>query len=320
MIQKRNTPILALVLPCYNEEEILATTYKELQRLYTSLLEQSLISTESFILFIDDGSQDATWQCISDYHEESQYVKGIKLSKNEGHQHALLAGMQWVFQKCDCMISLDADLQDDPQLIFEILKHYQQGDEIVLAVRNDRQNDTFFKRLTAEWYYKIMHLMGVNIEFNHADYRLLSQKALQFFLQFEERNLFIRGIVKLIGLQSSKVYFTRNKRILGESKYPLRKMLSFAWEGISSFSIVPLKLITFLGFLIFMLSTFAGINALYIRLFTNDAIPGWASTVLPIYFIGGIEILALGIIGEYIAKIYIETKHRPYYFIETEIL
>jgi glycosyltransferase involved in cell wall biosynthesis len=318
-MRKKHPPTLALVIPCYNEEEILPHTHNALQRLYDDLLEENAISSQSFILFVDDGSFDATWSLITEYHHASSTIKGIKLSKNEGHQHALLAGMQWVLGKCDCMISLDADLQDDPNLITQMLQHYQTGDEVVLAVRNDRSEDSFFKRLSAEGYYKMMHRMGVNIEFNHADYRLLSHKALGFFLQFKERNLFIRGIVKLVGLQTSRVYFKRHQRLHGESKYPLGKMLALAWSGITSFSVVPLKLITLLGFMIFIVSIIAGLDALYVVAFTDQAIPGWASTVLPIYFVGGIELLALGIIGEYIGKIYTEIKQRPLYFIETEV-
>lgn len=313
-------PILATVVPCYNEEEVIEKTYTKLVSYYKGLIQNGIIDAKSFILFVDDGSIDTTWSLIKQFSQESKYIKGLKLSRNQGHQIALLAGMQAVHGKCDCMISIDADLQQDYRAIEKMLYEYKNGKEIVLGIRNDRESDTFFKKFTAEGYYKLMHLMGVNIEFNHADYRLLSHKALSYFLQFTERNLFIRGIVKLIGLPTAKVYFDVKEREAGESKYTLQKMLSFAWDGITSFSIVPLKLITVVGFLIFIFSIIAGIDALYTVFFTNDAIPGWASTVLPMYFVGGIELLAIGIIGEYIGKIYTEIKHRPHYFIEEEIL
>lgn len=313
-------PILATVVPCYNEEEVLERTYSELDNYYKELIHNGMIDTKSFILFVDDGSVDATWSLIKQFSQESEHIKGLKLSRNQGHQIALLAGMQAVHGKCDCMISIDADLQQDYRAIEKMLHEYKNGKEIVLGIRNDRGSDTFFKKFTAEGYYKLMHLMGVDIEFNHADYRLLSHKALSYFLQFQERNLFIRGIVKLIGLPTAKVYFDVKEREAGESKYTLKKMLSFAWDGITSFSVVPLKLITIVGFLIFIFSIGAGLDALYTVFFTDDAVPGWASTVLPMYFMGGIELLAIGIIGEYIGKIYTETKHRPHYFIEEEIL
>ena len=313
-------PILATILPCYNEEEILEKSFKALHLYHQELIENGLIDAKSFILFVDDGSVDATWQLIKKFTQESQLVKGIKLSRNQGHQIALLAGMRSVYGKCDCMVSIDADLQQDYRAIEKMLNRYKEGYEIVLGIRNDRESDSFFKRFTAESYYKLMHLMGVDIEFNHADFRLLSHKALGYFVQFPEHNLFIRGIVKLIGLPTAKVYFDVKEREAGESKYTLKKMLAFAWDGITSFSIVPLKLITLIGFIIFLISIGLGVDALYTALFTNKAIPGWASTVLPMYFMGGIELLAIGIIGEYIGKIYTEVKRRPHYFIEEEIL
>ncbi len=319
-MRNRDKPILSTIIPCYNEEEVLGSAYLELNLYYKELIESGEIDEKSFILFVDDGSSDDTWNLIRVYCEKSKYIKGLKLSRNQGHQIALLAGMQAVYGKCDCMISLDADLQQDYHAISKMLEEYRAGKDIVLGVRNDRESDSFFKKFTAENYYKIMQFMGVDIEFNHADYRLLSHKALGYFLQFGERNLFIRGIVKLIGLPTAKVYFDVKEREAGESKYTLKKMLSFAWAGITSFSVVPLKLITAIGFLIFLFSIFAGIDALYTVYFTNDAVPGWASTVLPMYIMGGIELLALGIIGEYIGKIYTETKQRPLYFIEEEIL
>jgi len=318
-MKKMNPPTLAIVIPCYNEEEVLPETIKQLSHLYQILRESQQISNKSFITFVDDGSYDITWSLIQKYAKASSFVKGIKLSKNEGHQHALLAGMQYVFKQCDCMVSLDADLQQDPFAISDMLKAYQEGNQVVLGIRENRDPDSFFKRFSAESYYKLMNFMGVSLEFNHADYRLLSHKALGFFLQFKERNLFIRGIVKLVGLQSTNVYFKSSERFAGESKYPLKKMLAFAWSGITSFSLVPLQLITISGVIIFIASLVAGVDALYTVFFTNDAVPGWASTVLPMYFVGGIELLAIGILGEYIGKIYTESKARPLYFIEEEV-
>ena len=313
------TPILSIVVPCYNEEEVLPETLKQLDILYSKLIKYKTIHPESFILFVDDGSQDNTWILLQQFSNKYAFIKAIKLSKNEGHQHALLAGMQKVSTQCDCMISMDADLQQDPYAVNEMITIYQKGNEIVLGIRKDRESDSFFKKITAESYYKIMHFMGVEIEFNHADYRLMSKKALHFFLQFKERNLFIRGMVKLVGLKTEKVYFKSSERFAGKSKYPFKKMFSFALAGITSFSVFPLKLITMSGIFIFIISIIAGIDALYTVFFTNEAVPGWASTVLPMYFVGGIQLLSIGILGEYIGRIYTETKNRPLYFIEDEI-
>jgi len=312
-------PTLAIVVPCYNEEEVLSETIKRLKNIYIQLLADKKIKEKSFITFIDDGSIDNTWEIIKQASHEYTYIRGIKLSKNEGHQHALLAGMQQVSNICDCMVSMDADLQQDPNAINDMINAYSQGYEIALGIREDRESDSLFKKFTAESYYKLMNMMGVEIEFNHADYRLMSKRALRFFLQFKERNLFIRGMVKLVGLKTKKIYFKSSERFAGESKYPLKKMISFALAGITSFSVFPLKLITISGIIIFIITMILGLDALYTVLFTEEAIPGWASTVLPIYFLGGVELLALGILGEYIGKIYTETKNRPLYFIEDEI-
>ena len=311
---KSKQPTLAIVIPCFNEEEVLNKTYIEIEKLI-----KKLISSRSFALFVDDGSFDNTWELIKKFSINNNSIHGIKLSKNEGHQNALLAGMRHVASKCDCMVSIDADLQQDMNAIFEMLEKYQEGYEIVLGIREDRESDSFFKKITAESFYKLMQIMGVEIERNHADYRLMSKRALNFFLQFREKNLFIRAMVKKVGLQTTKVYFKTSKRVAGESKYTLKKMLSFALNGITSFSVFPLKLITISGFIIFFFSIIASIDALYTALFTNNAVPGWASTVLPMYFLGGVELLAIGILGEYIGKIYTEVKDRPLYFIEEEV-
>ena len=308
--------ILAIVVPCYNEEEILNNSISILRDKIIDLIKRHDISEKSYLLLIDDGSSDNTWNIIQKHTEKSSRIKGIKLSKNQGHQYALLSGINYVEDKCNCLISLDADLQDDINTIDEMIEKFNNGYEIVYGVRSNRETDTFFKKFTAETYYKFMKLVGVNLVFNHADYRLMSNRAVQFFNSFSEVNLFIRGIIPLIGLKSTKVYYKRKKRFAGESKYPLRKMLSFALNGLTSFSIMPLRIISVIGFLVFILSSFMSIYIFYIYLFTDSAIPGWSSTVLPIYFIGGIQLLSIGILGEYVGKIYTETKKRARYFIE----
>lgn len=308
--------ILAIVVPCYNEEEILDNSISILHNKINDLIKKDEINEKSYLLFIDDGSSDNTWNIIQKHTGKSSGIKGIKLSKNQGHQYALLSGINYVQDKCDCLISLDADLQDDINTINEMIQKYNDGYEIVYGVRSNRDTDTFFKKFTAENYYKFMKLLGVNLVFNHADYRLMSNRAIEFFNNFSEVNLFIRGIIPLVGLKSTKIYYERKKRFAGESKYPLRKMLSFALNGLTSFSIMPLRVISLIGFLVFILSFFMSIYIFYIYLFTNFAIPGWSSTVLPIYFIGGIQLLSIGILGEYVGKIYIEAKKRPRYFIE----
>jgi len=305
---------LSIVVPCYNEEEVLKKTSSVLISMLEKLILSSKIDDNSAVYFVDDGSRDNTWSVIEDIVSKSQMAKGIKLSRNRGHQNALLAGL--FTAEGDIFISIDADLQDDVGIIEQMVDEYQKGNEIVYGVRNERKTDTFFKRTTAEGFYKIMQIMGVDIVFNHADYRLLSRNVVEHLKDYKEVNLFLRAMVPLIGFRSAKVYYDRTERFAGESKYPLKKMLSFAWDGITSFSIIPLRIITITGFLLFFASIFMSFWVLGTKLFTNAAIPGWASTVLPIYFIGGIQILSLGIVGEYIGKIYMETKQRPRYIIE----
>jgi len=309
-------PKLAIVLPCYNEEEVLNETIKQIKELFDKLLENNLIGSESFALFVDDGSSDKTWSIISSKAKELHCIKGLKLSKNVGHQNALLAGMHEVTNRCDCMVSMDADLQQDPNAVFDMLEKFKDGYEVVLGVRDSRDTDSFFKKFTAQGYYKVMQLMGVDLVTNHADYRLMSNRALNLFGMLKEKNIFIRGLVRLIGLKSTIIKFKNKDRFAGESKYTLKKMLTFAWNGITSFSVVPLKIITFIGFLVFIFSLFLGVYVLYSVFISGSAVPGWASTVLPMYLLGGIELLALGVIGEYIGKIYTEVKDRPPYFIE----
>lgn len=311
--------ILAIVVPCYNEEEILNDSISILLDKLTDLIKEKKIDENSYLLFIDDGSSDNTWNIIKDHTKNNSRIKGIKLSKNQGHQYALLSGINYVQGKCDCLISLDADLQDDIETINAMIQRYNDGYEIVYGVRSNRETDTFFKKFTAETYYKFMNFIGVKLVFNHADYRLMSNKAIKFFNDFNEINLFIRGIIPLIGLKSSTVYYKRKERMGGVTKYPLRKMLSFGFNGITSFSTAPLRFISIVGFIIFIFSFLMGLYIFYVSLFTNNTIPGWTSTVLPIYFIGGIQLLSVGVVGEYIGKIYTETKKRPKYFIE-EIL
>jgi len=312
----KNKIRLAVVLPCYNEEEVLTQTIQNIEDIFNKLLKKELIDYGSFILFVDDGSNDNTWKIIFEKSKKNNFFKGLKLSKNEGHQHALLAGMHEVTHQCDCMISLDADLQQDPNAIFDMLEKFKEGYEIVLGVRDNRETDGFFKRVTAQNYYKLMKLMGVDLVANHADYRLMSNKALILLGMFKEKNIFLRGLVRLIGLKSTIITFQNRERFSGESKYTFRKMLTFAWNGISSFSVVPLKIITILGLLVFLLSLILGLYVLYSVLISQNAVPGWASTVLPMYLLGGVQLLSLGIIGEYLGKIYTEVKNRPSYFIE----
>ncbi len=308
---------LSLVLPCYNEEEVLEETAKKLLSLYENLIELSKISSHSKIYFIDDGSNDKTWDIIETLSNKYEYFSGIKLSRNFGHQNALLSGLLTV--DGDAVISIDADLQDDTSMIEKMIDQYNNGSEIVYGVKLNREADSIFKRTTAKGFYKIMHLMGVNVVYNHADFRLLSRNVIDHLKEFKEVNLFLRGLVPLIGYTSSTVSYDISERTAGISKYSLRKMLSFAWNGISSLSVTPLRFITTIGFILFISTLGLTLHSLWVALFTDDAVPGWASTVLPIYFLGGVQILSIGIIGEYIGKIYLEIKARPRYIIEKTI-
>lgn len=308
---------LSIVVPCYNEEEVLRETSKRLIRLIVRLIDRKTISEQSRIYFVDDGSDDATWEIIEHLTENEKYISGIKLSSNCGHQNALLAGL--FTAEGDAIVSLDADLQDDIDLIEEMVDEYEKSIDIVYAARKSRKKDTLFKKWTAESFYKMMNIFGVKMVFNHADYRLLSRRAIEALKEFKEVNLFLRGIVPLIGYRSSIVYFDRAERFAGTSKYPFKKMLSFALEGITSFSITPLRFITMIGLIVFIFSFSMVGYVLVIKLFTDIAVPGWASTVLPVYLLGGIQILCIGVIGEYLGKIYTETKARPRYIIEKTI-
>lgn len=308
--------ILYLVIPCYNEEAVLHETAKQLLEKMNSMFDRGMISRESKIMFVNDGSRDKSWEIIRELHESNPIYSGVKLSRNKGHQNALLAGLMTAKEKADMAISLDADLQDDVDVIDKMVEKYYEGNDVVYGVRSARDTDTFFKKFTAEGFYKIMQAMGVEIVFNHADYRLMSKRALEGLSEFREVNLFLRGIVPLIGYKSDIVTYERHERFAGESKYPLKKMLAFATDGITSFSIKPIRMITTCGFLIFAISLIMLIYFLVVH-FMGRTVHGWTSTIVSIWAIGGLQLLAIGIVGEYIGKIYLETKARPKYIIET---
>jgi glycosyltransferase involved in cell wall biosynthesis len=309
---------LFCVIPCYNEQEVLSETSKRLKEKLSSLMDRGLISKDSRVLLVNDGSKDSTWDIIEDLHRKDELFQGIKLSKNMGHQNALLAGLMVAKDVCDMAISMDSDLQDDINAIDEMIQKYHEGADIVYGVRSKRATDTFFKRATAEGYYKVMNGLGAGTVYNHADYRLMSRRALEALSEFKEVNLFLRGIVPMIGFKTEKVYYERAERFAGTSKYPLKKMLSFAVEGITSLSTKPIKMITGLGFFIFFVSIAVFIYSL-VRHFTGHTVPGWTTTVLSVWAIGGLIMISLGVIGEYIGKIYLETKARPRFIIEEYI-
>ena len=306
---------LYMVIPCYNEEEVLPETSKRLREKINSLIEKGKIDKESRIVFVNDGSKDKTWEIIKTLHEEDPVFSGINLTRNRGHQNALLAGLMTVMDYADMAISMDADLQDDVDAIDEMIDKYLDGIDIVYGVRSSRAKDTFFKKATAEGFYKIMNSMGANTVFNHADYRLMSKRALEGLSQFQEVNLFLRGIVPMIGYPTDVVYYERGERFAGESKYPLGKMLSFAIEGITSLSTKPIRIITFLGFFIFLVSIGILIYSL-VRHFMGATIVGWTTLMVSVWGIGGLILLSLGVVGEYIGKIYLETKARPRFIVE----
>lgn len=307
--------ILYIVIPCYNEEAVLPETEKRLTAKLGKMIENGLISDKSRMVFVDDGSKDKTWSMISEMYEKNPYVLGIKSSKNRGHQNTLLEGLMTVKDDCDMVVSMDADLQDDIEVLDQFVEKYYGGCDIVYGVRSARKTDTWFKRTTAQGFYKVMEAMGVNIVYNHADYRLMSKRAIQELENFKEVNLFLRGIVPMIGFKTDIVKYERSERFAGESKYPLKKMVSFALDGITSLSIKPIRFITSLGFLLFMISIILLIYYV-IGYFMGKTIQGWATLVVSIWGIGGLELLAIGIIGEYIGKIYMETKERPRYIVE----
>lgn len=304
-----------LVVPCYNEEEVLRETASRLKDKMQWLIRNKVISDKSRITFVDDGSKDKTWSIIEELNSNDKIFSGVKLSRNRGHQNALLAGLMTVKDYCDAAISLDADLQDDINVIDKFIEKFNYGCDVVYGVRSERKTDTVFKRTTAQGFYKIMKALGVDIVYNHADYRLMSKRALDSLQDFKEVNLFLRGIVPLIGYKSDVVLYERNERFAGESKYPLKKMLSFAFEGITSFSVKPIRLILTVGILMFI-SSLAALLYFLIIWMAGKTVQGWTTVVASIWMLGGIQLLCLGVIGEYIGKIYIETKERPKYIID----
>lgn len=314
-MERDKNQILYLVIPCYNEEEVLPETSKRLLEKMESLMQKGMISRESRIMFVNDGSKDRTWEIIEELHAQNPIYLGVKLSRNRGHQNALLGGLMTAKKYADMVISLDADLQDDIDAIDRFVEAYYEGCEIVYGVRSARKTDTFFKKFTAEGFYKIINLLGGEVVFNHADYRLMSRRALDELEQYKEVNLFLRGIVPMIGFQTGIVTYERHERFAGESKYPLKKMLALAVDGITSLSIKPIRLIVLLGMLIFLCSIAMLIYSLF-QHFTGNTSIGWTSLIVSIWAIGGLQLLAIGIIGEYIGKIYLETKERPKFIIE----
>lgn len=310
--------ILYLVVPCYNEEEVLPETTKRLIVKFNNLIHEQRIGELSRIVYVNDGSKDKTWTIIEEIVQSNALFQGIKLSRNKGHQYALLAGLMYAKNKADIVISMDADLQDDIDAIDAMIDANDKGFDVVYGVRSARKTDTFFKKTTAELFYKLMKTLGADIVYNHADYRLMSRRALDGLSEFDEANLFLRGIVPLIGYPSTIVEYERNERFLGESKYPLKKMLNFAFDGITSFTVKPIRMISVIGFLVFSVSILIMMYFFY-AYFAGKTVAGWATTVISIWALGGLQLLAIGIIGEYIAKTYIETKQRPKYIIETII-
>ncbi len=312
-------PVVYLVVPCYNEEAVLPETVKRLTIKLYNMIKSGKASKESRMLFVDDGSKDRTWEIIEEFSKENKLVGGVKLSRNRGHQNALLAGLMTAKEHCDCAISLDADLQDDIEVLDQFVDKYIEGCEVVYGVRSSRDKDTAFKRGTAQGYYKFMAALGVDIVYNHADYRLMGKRALDALSEYKEVNLFLRGIVPLIGFRSDYVYYERNERFAGESKYPLSKMLRFAVDGITSFSVKPLKIISNVGIFICLLSIIFFVYAL-VSFFSGGSVAGWASQMCSIWFLGGLQMLCIGIVGTYVGKIYSEVKGRPRFIIDKTII
>lgn len=307
---------LCLVIPCYNEEAVLPETSKRLRVKYDSLIEKQIISEDSRIMLVDDGSKDKTWSMISELHEKDSTFWGVKLSRNRGHQNALLAGLYAALDKADAVISMDADLQDDIDAIDGFIEKYNEGAEVVYGVRSSRKKDTFFKKNTALAFYKMMSALGADVVYNHADYRLLSNRALHGLFEFKEVNLFLRGIVPMVGYKSDVVYYERAERFAGESKYPLKKMLAFAFEGVTSLSVKPIRLIISVGVFMLILSL-AMLVYFLVRHFLGGTVPGWTSLIVSIWAIGALQLISIGVIGEYVGKVYLETKERPRFIIET---
>lgn len=314
-MRQNNPPLLAIVIPCYNEQEALPVSIPALLALIDEMAAQGLVRPESYILCSDDGSRDDTWDTIERFHQSDKRVKGIALAHNRGHQYALLAGLMAVSDKCDAAVSIDADLQDDIRAIVEMVEHYLDGDDIVYGVRSSRATDTWFKRTTAHAFYRFQKTMGLDTIYDHADYRLMSNRALHLLSQYGESNLFLRGIIPSIGLQSSKVTYARAARVAGESKYPLKKMIALSIDGITSFSAKPMRLIFMTGLLLLAITLGVAVWVL-IAYFTHRTISGWSSLMLSVWFLGSLILMGIGIVGEYIGKIFIEVKQRPRYAID----
>ena len=311
----KDAKTLYVVIPCYKEEEVLPETARRLKAKMAALMQQGRIAPDSRVMFVNDGSRDRTWEIIAQLHQEDRLFSGVNLSRNRGHQNALLAGLMTAVNFADMVISMDADLQDDIDAMDAMVDAYHNGYDVVYGVRSSRKTDTFFKRFTAESFYRLMKMLGVDIVFNHADYRLMSKRALQGLAEFKEVNLFLRGIVPQIGYPWTTVEYERHERFAGESKYPLKKMLAFAFDGITSFSVKPMRMILNLGAVVFVVSLLMLLWALIAHV-TGSSVAGWTSLMGSIWLIGGIQLLSLGVIGEYVGKIYSETKARPRYIIE----
>lgn len=314
----KEKPILYMVIPCYNEQEVLYETTKQLKVKISKLIKEKKISEKSKVMYVNDGSKDKTWDIIKEINKKENIFTGITLSRNRGHQNALLGGLMTAKEYADIVISMDADLQDDINAIDEMIEKYKEGNDIVYGVRSSRKKDTFFKKVTAEGFYKFMSFLGVDCVYNHADYRLTSKRVLDEFANFKEVNLFLRGMFPLVGYKSDVVYYERNERFAGESKYPLKKMLNFAWDGITSFSVKPLRFICTSGFIILFISIIIMLYSL-IRKLTGNTVDGWTFLSISIWFIGGLQMISVGIIGEYVGKMYSETKQRPRYIISENL-
>lgn len=308
-------PILYIVIPCYNEEAALPITAKRMAELMTDMTDKGLISPKSRVSLVDDGSRDRTWEAIEGIHASDERFEGIKLAHNAGHMNAIWAGMSMVHEKCDCLVTIDADLQDDVNAIYGFIEKYSQGADVVYGVRSSRETDTFFKRVTARGFYKVMNAMGAETVYDHAEYRLLSRRAVEALLQFGEVNMFLRGMVPLLGFNTEKVYYERGERVAGETKYPLSKMISFAVDGITSFSNKPIRFVFFGGLFCAMMGIIMAIYVL-VRWIGGHSVAGWASLMMSVWLIGGAQLTAIGLVGEYIGKIYMETKRRPKFILD----
>jgi glycosyltransferase involved in cell wall biosynthesis len=309
---------LGIIVPCYNEQEVIETSVTSLLKLLDQYLQDQLISDDSFIALVDDRSRDNTWEIIKKFTATRKHVKAIRLASNRGHQYALLAGLIEFNDSADCLVSIDADLQDDMLVIGEMIRKFQEGNQLVYGVRKDRHSDSLFKRLSAQAFYKVLRIFNKEAIFNHADFRLTSRRVIEELKNFNEVNLYLRGLFPLMGFNTAIIYYDRKKRMAGTTKYPLKKMVSLALDGITSFSTVPLRIITIIGFLVFLICVILMVYA-FVAFVQQKTIPGWFSTVLPFYFLGGIQILCIGIIGEYLGKIYKEVKRRPRYIIDERL-